>query len=154
MKRIVIILSLLILYNTTWAQKTDRPQLPREMIIEDFVDNLSIRQKKQLNAVRLASKSKLENLKNELNIVRDSIRINMDMYGDNSMVLFPLFEREANIQKEISKETYRVKVRIDNILTREQYNVLTKKIRASHKKNKPGPRGEHHGNRGDNPPRP
>ena len=44
----------------------------------------------------------------------------MELEGDQSRHLNPLFEREAQLQAAVSREMYSAKVRIDDVLTREQ----------------------------------
>ena len=53
-------------------------------------------------------------------LMRDSIGKYMDSEGDQSKKLYPLFDREAQLQVQISREMYSTKVRIDKVLTKEQ----------------------------------
>ena len=47
----------------------------------------------------------------------------MDSDGDHSAVLFPLFEREAALQAAINREMYKGKLRVDEVLTKENQPV-------------------------------
>ena len=85
-----------------------------------MVSNLSLKQKKTLLEVRERSKDRMDELKAQLNTVRDSIRDYIHREGDNSKVLYALFDREGELQARISKEMYALRLQIDTILTPEQ----------------------------------
>lgn len=48
----------------------------------------------------------------------------MELEGDHSRELYPLFDREAQLQTAINREMYATKIRIDEVLTREQRQTL------------------------------
>ena len=98
--------------------------------IEQLITDLSISQKARIHIVTQHSKKVIDNLRGQLNDVRDSIRNYMDCVGDNSKVLFPLYEREGRLQASISKEYYRAKIAIDAILTPAQHKALQEKLAA------------------------
>lgn len=107
------------------AQKPgDRSETLRTDYMAEMVGNLSCKQKKQLDALYNEMKPRIFALKQNLEEVRDSIAVALNVYGDNSAKLFPLFDREAQLQAEVSREYYRTKVAIDNILTKEQYKTF------------------------------
>ena len=135
MKRILIsIIFVAALVCSVQAQQgPERGRGPKDrppMQIEQLITDLSTSQKARIHIVTLHSKKVIDNLRGQLNDVRDSIRTYMDSMGDNSKVLFPLYEREGRLQASISKEYYRAKVAIDAILTPAQYKALQEKMVA------------------------
>ena len=61
----------------------------------------------------------------------------MEKEGDQSDKLFPLFDREAAIQAEISKEMYTTRQQIDQVLTDEQLAEFRARCKADRKKPRP-----------------
>lgn len=92
--------------------------------VAEVVSDLSQGQKKKLDAITEASRRKVDALRMQQKAVRDSIGMYMKMEGDQSHALFPLFDREAQISREIACEMYITKVRIDEILTPGQRQQL------------------------------
>lgn len=88
--------------------------------ITKIVSNLSDAQKEKLEALMEASRQRVDKLRRQQQAVRDSIALYMDRDGNQSKKLYPLFDREAKLQVEISREMYNTKVRIDEVLTKEQ----------------------------------
>lgn len=88
--------------------------------ITEMVSDLSQNQKKRLDAIADASKERVAVLRARQKAVRDSIALYMHLDGDQSKELFPLFDREARLQCEISREMYTTKVRMFEVLTPEQ----------------------------------
>ena len=88
--------------------------------IEEIVDDLSQTQKRKLNSIREESKKRIDALQVQKQAVRDSIHNLMQQEGDNSTRLFPLFDREGRIRAAISKEFYQTRLRIDEVLNKEQ----------------------------------
>jgi len=105
--------------------------------IEEMVSDLSLKQKRSLLQIQEQSHERIGQLKAELGEVRDSIRILMRRDGDNSRLLYPLFDREGALQAQIAKEMYAMRTRIDAILTPEQL----KELRQAMEKRK-GKRGK------------
>lgn len=105
-----------------------------------MVSNLSTKQKKNLLEARERSLSRVDQLKAQLNVVRDSIRDYIHRDGDNSRTLYPLFDREAVIQAQISKEMYALRVRIDAILTPEQLKEFRGVLEKQRKRKERGER--------------
>lgn len=105
--------------TTAMAQRPKgAPDGPRD--ITKMVSDLSSSQKKRLDAITDESKSRIDALRTQRRAVRDSIAMYIQRDGDQSEALFPLFEREAQLQSRISREMYMTKVRIDEVLTPEQ----------------------------------
>lgn len=102
--------------------------------ITELVSNLTDDQKSQLEAITNDSRQRVEKLRAQQKAVRDSITFYMDREGDQSKYLNPLFDREAKIQAEISREMYASKVRIDKVLTKEQRAELQKTSKQHRKK--------------------
>lgn len=88
--------------------------------ITKIVSNLSDAQKEKLETLMEASRQRVDKLRRQQQAVRDSIALYMDRDGNQSKKLCPLFDREAKLQVEISREMYNTKVRIDEVLTKEQ----------------------------------
>ena len=102
--------------------------------ITELVSNLTDDQKSQLEAITNDSRQRVEKLRAQQKAVRDSINLYMDREGDQSKYLNPLFDREAKIQAEISREMYASKVRIDKVLTKEQRAEFQKASKQHRKK--------------------
>lgn len=123
---------------TCFAQPDHGPdnKKPPRMDIEQFVSNLSTIQKTQIDAIMRKSTKTIETYRKQLGEVRDSIRTFMDKEGDQSKVIFPLYEREGRLQTEISKEFYRMKTEIDKVLTPQQRREMHDKMDAERKKHR------------------
>lgn len=111
-------------------------QEPRPDITE-LVSDLTTSQKRKLETITSESKVRIDRLRNQQKAVRDSINIYMEREGDQSKILFPLFEREARLQTEVSREMYSAKVKIDQVLTKEQRGEL-QKCNQKHRHKKAG----------------
>ena len=77
-----------------------RPEPPK---VEEMVSNLSAVQKKKLETIAQDSKKQTEKIQKELESVRNNIRKLMNQDGDQSDKLFPLIDREAALQAEMTK---------------------------------------------------
>ncbi len=128
MKKILLII--VILFSTVGAYAQNNGNKDRDVMttnmISEFVNDLSPRQKKQLDQIYDDHKSRIVALRKELGRVRDSLGVLIDSYGDHSAAVFPLIDREASLKCEINKEYYRVKVKIDKVLTKEQQQAYVK----------------------------
>lgn len=111
----------------------------KRLDITEIVSDLSSSQKSKLETLTGDSKKRVEALRTQQKAVRDSIGMFMDKDGDQSKVLYPLFDCEAKLQAEISREMYSTKVRIDQILTKEQRQQL-KDNSKRHQKQRKGKR--------------
>ncbi|MBR1550017.1 MAG: periplasmic heavy metal sensor [Bacteroidales bacterium] len=141
MKRIFVIALALFLgmqCSDVLAQRPHRegPKPEPRPDITELVSDLSANQKRKLETITNESKDRVEKLRKEQRTVRDSINRYMEMDGDQSRTLYPLFDREAKLQAEISREMYVTKVRIDEILTPEQ----RKELQAANKRHHKGKR--------------
>ncbi len=109
-----------------------RPDFGRE--IEMFVKDLSSEQKDQLHELSKIKKQKIQELRKQKGAVRDSIREMMNVSGDQSEKLFPMFEREAMTNVEIEKAYYESRISMEAILTPEQLKELHEKVSVFHQK--------------------
>lgn len=138
---------LLFLAATTMALSASAQQPPKDNRvnprIEELVSDLSAAQKTRIDVVTRRSKKNIDNYRQQLKAVRDSIRSYMDTPDDHSDILFPLYELEGKIQAEISKEYYRTKIDIDKVLTPEQYNELKTKMEQQRANKKGHKRAQH-----------
>lgn len=102
--------------------------------ITELVSDLNATQKRKLETITAESKERVDKLRKEQKAVRDSIGRYMDLDGDQSRALYPLFDREARLQAQVSREMYATKVRIDEVLTPEQ----RKELKAANKRHHRG----------------
>lgn len=101
--------------------------------ITELVSDLSSSQKSKLETISNDSRKRVDHLRGQQKAVRDSINRYIEMESDQSKKLYPLFDREARLQVEISREMYATKVRIDQVLTpaqRKELNACCKKQNA------------------------
>lgn len=130
MKKLLTLVLALTLCSVMFAQPGSgkrHQQHPEPPKVEEIVNDLTPIQKKRLESVTQESKKQVEKLKAELKEVRSQVQKIMDKDGDHSDELFPLLERESYLKTEITKEMYRTRIKIDEILTKEQIQ----KVRAS-----------------------
>ena len=117
--RIPLLAMAIVAVTPAMAQRGDaKREAPRD--ITQIVSDLSVSQKKKLDAINEDSKARVGVLRARQKAVRDSIAMYIHRDGDQSKVLYPLFEREAQIQCNISREMYSTKLKIDAVLTPEQ----------------------------------
>ena len=138
MKKITALLLTLVLAVTAMGQhKNDHSRHHKELPkVEEMVSDLSAIQKKKLNTVMENSRKEVDRLQAELDKVRKQINALVNKDGDNADQLFPLFDREGALRAEISKEMYRTRQQIDNILTKEQLAEMRACLAKDCKKNK------------------
>lgn len=135
MKKILPLALALFLAFSLSAQRQDGKRHDQKRPdITELVSNLTDDQKSQLEAITNDSRQRVEKLRAQQKAVRDSINLYMDREGDQSKYLNPLFDREAKIQAEISREMYASKVRIDKVLTKEQRAEFQKASKQHRKK--------------------
>lgn len=101
--------------------------------ISELVSDLTTTQKRKLDVINQDSRERVSGLRKQQRAVRDSIKYYMEMEGDQSKAIYPLFEREAQLQAAVSREMYSTKLRVDEVLTPTQRQELRK---ASRKKGK------------------
>ena len=97
--------------------------------IENIVKDLSSVQKHKLEAIDEQSQKQIMALRAQKKSVQDSIRFLYQQEGDQSGKLYPLFEKEANLQVRITKEMYAVRLQIDDVLSAEQRKVVQQYFR-------------------------
>ena len=102
--------------------------------IEDVITDLTPQQKSKIDAITQRSSKNIESCRKQLHVVRDSIRLYMESREDNSSKVFPLYDREARLQAELSKEYYRTKVAVDAVLTPEQYTRFQQHVKSKRAK--------------------
>jgi|GEM_PF-1586098 len=138
MKRTTLFLTAILIGFTLTAQPPDggphkrhrRPEPPK---VEQMVSNLSAIQKKRLETITADCQQQVDKLETELNTVRQKIRTLMDQPGDQSDKLFPLIDRESQLQAQIAKTMYTVRQQIDHVLTDEQLAEFRSRLKADHK---------------------
>lgn len=131
MKRILPLTLALLMGFSLYAQ---RPKEFRRPDITQLVSNLSDSQKSKLDNITTESRQRIDKLRSQQKAVRDSIAVYMDREGDQSKYLYPLFDREAALQVEISREMYATKVRINEVLNKEQREEFLKASKLQRKK--------------------
>ena len=105
MKRYFILALLIAIAAPVVAQHDGRhPEKKLPTDITELVDDLSAPQKHKIDNISKESKSRVESLRQQRQAVRDSIRFYMELEGDQSKVLYPLFDREAQLQAAVSRE--------------------------------------------------
>lgn len=126
-RHLVILLLLFVAMPAVAQQRDERhPGKKRHADITELVSDLSAPQKRKIEAVSKESKERVDALRVSQRAVRDSIRMYMDLEGDQSRYLHPLFDREAQLQAAVNREMYSAKLRIDKILTPDQRAALRK----------------------------
>lgn len=95
--------------------------------VSRVVKDLSIRQKRQIDAIADEYGDNIKAMRAQLCVKRDSIHFYMSQKADYSAVMMPLMDREAALQAHINKEMYRMKVELDAVLTPQQYAPIMQK---------------------------
>ena len=138
MKKILFLTLTLFLGFAVLAQKpADHRREGKRPDITKLVSNLTEKQKSKLDAITNDSRQRIDKLRARKRAVRDSIENFLKREGNQSKYLYPLFDREAKLQVEISREMYSTKVRIDEVLTKEQraeFQKASKEQRGKHGK--------------------
>ena len=117
-----------------FAQHDGRyPEKKRQADITELVSDLSAPQKRKIENISKESKERVDVLRKQQQAVRDSIRIYMEREGDQSKVLFPLFDREAQLKAAVDREMYATKLLIDEVLTKEQRATLRQSVAKKRK---------------------
>ncbi len=139
MKRILSVLLLsLAIASPVALRADDHPHKQKKCPpdVASIVTDLSAAQKKKIEQISKEGKDRIHQLEGLQRQVRDSIRMYMDKYEDNSKILYPLFDREGKIETDINKEKYRIKTAINKILTPDQHKQLVEHFRKTHKHEK------------------
>lgn len=124
----LLVVLFLVATTATWAQNCPTNEVPQAELISQFVSNLSIKQKRQLDVISKENNGEVTRMKKQLGKVRADIRRVMDDKGDHTNEIMPLLERESALQLQINKALYRIKVKFDEVLTDEQYHELVLKM--------------------------
>lgn len=135
MKKILTLVLTIIFFGGVLAQPGQGPSRQRKEMpkIEEIVSDLSAIQKKRLENVMQNSRKEVDKLQTELDNVRKKIGAIMKQDGDHTDQLFPLLDREGELKAEITKEMYRTRQQIDQILTKEQIAVFRARCEADRK---------------------
>lgn len=142
---------------STPAEETEADTLPQIQDrhrhgnpIKKIVKDLSDDQVRRLDSIMGADHDYIDSLRWRQRALSDSIsRIN-DLYGDHSQQIFPLYEQEADLQKALNQAFYRNKMKMDSVLTQEQFNVLNAQMKNHHQDRDHRDRsGRHHGSHPD-----
>ena len=128
MKRYIVALLLLAIALPVAAQHGKKPHE-----ITELVSDLSSAQKRKIEEIGKQSRERVLTLRNQQKAVKDSIAMFIDRDGDNSTVLYRLFDREASLQVSISREMYDTKLLIDQILTPQQREELRRSLSKDRK---------------------
>lgn len=129
MKRIFAIIVVVVLVTGAAYSQKSPSKHHRQPDVTTLVSNLSPIQKKRLETLSSESQERTRKLRQDQKALRDSIHTYIKLPDDHSAILFPMFEREAWFQAEISKEYYRTRLQIDEILTAEQREELQQNLK-------------------------
>lgn len=133
-KALFLTLTLLIGLSLSAQRQGGQRHKDQRPDITQLVSNLTDAQKSKLENITTESRQRVDKLRARQKAVRDSISLYMDREGNQSKVLFPLFDRESKLQADISREMYTTKVRIDEVLTKEQRAEFQKASKEQRKK--------------------
>ena len=120
MKKYIIFTLLSALSLPLFAQHPKEHPEKKNKDVTELVSDLSATQKRKIESISKESKARVDDLRKQQKSVHDSIALFMDREGDQSHTLYPLFERDAALKVAIDREMYSGKVRIDEVLTKEQ----------------------------------
>ena len=132
MKKITLIFLLVLFALPLSAQHEGDRQHRKHRDVTEIVQDLNAVQKRKVENISTESRERVAALRKQQKAVRDSISMYMALDGDQSQVIYPLFDREAKLQAAISREMYAAKLRIDEVLKPEQREAL----RAASRKQK------------------
>ena len=104
-----------------------------EAKIASFVDDLDDDQREQLHELSVRSKQVIGQLRQQQREIHDSIRQLLRQPTDQSDVLFPLFDKSAQVRAEIDKELYIARFNISKVLTEKQLETLSEKMKLEKK---------------------
>lgn len=124
---LLVVVSLFVVAPANAQRGKSNEREPRD--ITKIVSNLSSAQKKKLDAINEESKARVDALRAQQKAVRDSIAYYIHRDGDQSRALYPLFDREAQLQSTISREMYATKLKIDAVLSPEQRKMVKEACR-------------------------
>ena len=130
MKKITLLLIAFALALSLAAQHDGKPhkKAPKPEISE-LVGDLNAVQKRKVETISRESKERVAALRKQKHSVCDSIAMFMELEGNHSRELYPLFDREAKLQVAINREMYDTKLRIDEVLNAKQRQALREACR-------------------------
>lgn len=135
MRKIVVLSLLIAVAVPVLAQHDGRQQRSgKRAEITELVGDLNAKQKSKIETITRQSKVRVEALRKQQHNVRDSISHFMELDGDQSKYLYPLFDREAKLQVAINREMYTSKRQIDEVLTPQQRTALRESLRRQHRR--------------------
>lgn len=129
----IILLSLLAIVIPCMAQRPyDDNGKDQPLKLEEYIPDLKTSQRTRLDIITRRTEAQVKECKAQLRTVRDSIRMYMDMPGDQSSKVYPLFDRESQLIGKMSRVYYQSKLDIDAVLTPEQITSLHERIEKEH----------------------
>ena len=134
MKRFIVVFLLLAVTFPVAAQRNKKPHGKKHHEITELVSDLSSAQKRKIEEVGKQSRERVFTLRDQQQDVKDSIAMYIDREGDNSVMLYRLFDREASLHVAISREMYNTKLQIDQILTPQQREEMRRSLAKDRKK--------------------
>jgi Spy/CpxP family protein refolding chaperone len=123
---VVLLLVVMPLGMAQEPENYERPYSPPD--ISRFVTNLSDKQKAELKKIAAEGRTTIEGYRREMKELHESIMIYYRMAGDRSDDLFPLYCQRSALYAKIDQEKYRIKMKMDSILTPEQLEELHRNI--------------------------
>jgi len=111
---------------------------PYEEQVEMVLTNLTDSQREALHALSKENKEYMMKYRKDREQLEKTIKSLLEMKGDISEALFPLIDMKSRLEAEKEKKLYKVKLKIDSILTAEQRSEM-----EAYKENMKAKREEH-----------
>lgn len=142
MKRLLLFFCAIGVLMPTLLAQNPKPQSKDNTWMIEYIPNMTRQQRKQIMNLLLETRESIEQKRSRLNILNDSIRAYLQMYEDQTDVIVQLFERKARLQLEFDKEMYANRVRLNALMSQEQYEEFNKALKNCQRKNPAGKRKE------------
>ena len=94
--------------------------MPYEKQVEEVLTNLTDNQRKMLHKLSKENKEYMDKYRKDRDQLEKTIKSLLEMKGDVSETLYPLIDMKARLEAEKEKNLYKMKLKIDEILTPEQ----------------------------------
>ena len=94
--------------------------MPYEKQVEEVLTNLTDNQRKMLHKLSKENKEYMDKYRKDRDQLEKTIKSLLEMKEDVSEALFPLIDMKARLEAEKEKNLYKMKLKIDEILTPEQ----------------------------------
>lgn len=94
--------------------------MPYEKQVEEVLTNLTDNQRKMLHKLSKENKEYMDKYRKDRDQLKKTIKSLLEMKEDVSEALFPLIDMKARLEAEKEKNLYKMKLKIDEILTPEQ----------------------------------